>query len=189
MAEKTPIDPRTLEDAQELTRTALQVVGPRRPDQSMSEYNASLVEAVATVNDALSEQSDPMRMALSFSDPNNKTFVGTIARVEHEKSSKRAIIGLVTKKSQYAPKGVEVIRTDRTDGRDSVRTLALIEQLIEMSKAPNRALLYVRMEQMANSTNKVRVLYHVRDLGPDTEVTDEQLDDAEDLVEEKRSKR
>lgn len=191
MAEKKTIDPRTLEDAQELTRTAMQIVGPRQKGQSMAEYNASIVEAVTTVHDTLTEQSDPMRMALAFSDPDNKTFVATIARVEKEKSSKRAIVGLVTKVSQYSPKGVEVVRTDRTDGRDSVRTLALIEQLIEMSAGdtPHRALVHVRMENMANSTNKVRVIYHVRDLGPDSEVTDQQLDDADELVEEKRSKK
>jgi len=92
----------------------------------------------------------------------SKTFVGSVVKIEQEITSTRGIVTLRTAPNEHHPDGIETVRTERTDnplGRMMVRK---VKSLIG-----HKALLYVEVEPISNSTRKSRVLRHIEDLGVD----------------------
>ena len=65
-----------------------------------------------------------------------------------------------TKVSEHAPDGTETARTERTD---SALGLAMARRLRGL--VGHRIAVWVDVQTMSNSANKVRVITHVEDLG------------------------
>lgn len=95
----------------------------------------------------------------------SKKFVGTVVGVKREKSSTRGVVELFTGTKQEIDgmdPGYERVRTDRTDSASGLMVASEAKSLIG-----HRVLVYVNVEDMRNSTKKVRVLVHLVDLGED----------------------
>lgn len=103
-----------------------------------------------------------------------KVFTGTVLGCKKESSSTRGIVTLKTRVSDHHPDGTEVARTERTDN-PAGKAMA---QMFRNDLVGHKVVVWVQVEQMAGSTNKVRVIRHVEDLGVDDTVTDAELSNA-----------
>jgi hypothetical protein len=93
----------------------------------------------------------------------SKRFVATVLRVARaEDSSTRAMVTLRTSPNEHHPDGTETARTERTDDPAGLRMARRLQKL-----QGHKVLLWVEVEQMANSSHKSRVIRYVEDLGPD----------------------
>ena len=103
-------------------------------------------------------------MTLIDSINNSKVFAATLLEVTKEKSSTRGLLKLGTKVSEHTPDGVEQARTERTDTPVGLAMARRCRALVG-----HRVLVWIDVQQMKGSTNKVRVISHIEDLGLDEE--------------------
>lgn len=92
----------------------------------------------------------------------SKAFSAVVKGIEFHPKSKRVIVTLRTKRANGAEED-EVVRTDRTDTGRGALMARQVNALVD-----HRVMVYIEMEKMANG-NKVRILRHLTDLGPNQE--------------------
>lgn len=117
--------------------------------------NAFRITALTNPASELSQAIEAMSSA--------KVFSGVVTQLRKEASSTRAVVTLRTKPNDRHPDGLETVRTDRTDSIVGLRMARRVRGLVG-----HRVLVWVELEQMARGDNKVRVLRHIEDMGPDT---------------------
>lgn len=137
------------------------------PDTGDGTWGATVRDKAATIAAMNTPMSPIGKLVDAMTDDDTKVFSGTVLAVKKEESSKRALVTLKTRASTHHPSGVETARTDRTDNPAG---LALARKLRDLKY--HRVMVWLQMEQMSGSTNKVRVLIHVEDLGVDPDVAD-----------------
>jgi hypothetical protein len=93
---------------------------------------------------------------------NSKVFTGTVLEIKKEETSTRGLITLKTKVSEHSPDGTEQVRTERTDSPLGLSMARRVRALVN-----HRVVVWVEVQTMKNSTNKVRVITHIEDLGLD----------------------
>lgn len=93
---------------------------------------------------------------------NSKVFTGTVLEIKKEESSTRGLVTLKTKVSEHSPDGTEQARTERTDTPLGLSMARRVRALVN-----HRVVVWVEVQTMKNSTNKVRVITHIEDLGVD----------------------
>lgn len=96
----------------------------------------------------------------------SKVFTGIVLGIQKENSSTRGIVTLKTKVSNFHPNGQETVRTERTDS--SPATLALCKH-IKDNLIGHKVAVWVEIETYNEGAGKVRVLRHIKDLGPASE--------------------
>lgn len=161
-----------------LITTAATMAGP--VGESRAAWDAQVRRNIRDLIVMFGENSTENRIIDEMTSPDTKRFVGTVAGVDKERTSTRAIVGLATKPSEKNPSGVDLVRTERTDSSEEARAMA---NFIGSELIGHRVLVFVEIVEMNNS-NKVRILRHVVDLGEDTnpDLTDDRLDDIAEVV-------
>ncbi|MEJ7648609.1 MAG: hypothetical protein WKF57_06080 [Nakamurella sp.] len=139
------------------------------PAVAVKEQRARVIEAITDLAILADDDESWANKAInSVVGENVKRFSGVVVSVDKEKATTRGIVSLKTKvHPEYAPDGIEQVRTERTD--DPVG-LAMAKRL--RSLVGHKVLLRVEMEQFVNkagSARKSRVVRHVQDLGIDEE--------------------
>lgn len=100
-----------------------------------------------------------------------KHISGTLIHVDHELTSKRALLVLANEPNKNNLLGQEIVRTNSTEWDDIARDLAREAQ----QHVGNRVLLRVAVEKTDNPKKpKVRVLHDIVYLGPDRKLFDAQ---------------
>lgn len=158
-------------DAQ--TRTAVIAAGfaaagplaPDADDEVRAQHRARIVEAITTITVAAADEKSFANKAIDqVAGPDVKVFTGTVVKVTREEAITRGIVHLRTRvHPEYAPDGIEQVRTERTD--DPVG-LAVAKRL--RSLKGHRVLLWVEIESFqskSGANRKFRVVRHVEDLG------------------------
>lgn len=140
--------------------------------ESSSEWDARLMGNVKRLTTLLSDGSSAAKTIDMLAEA--KKFVGTIAYVGKEKTSKRGFVVIKTG-TDRDEHGLETVRTEIVEGNESVKAFAkdLRENMIG-----HRVVLYVEMQTGKTADRKFRILQHVEDLGEDTSITDEDLENA-----------
>lgn len=136
------------------------------PVAAAEEHRARVIEAIAEITVAATDEKSWANRAIDqVAGPDVKIFTGTVIKVTKEESTTRGIVHLRTRiHPEYAPDGIEQVRTERTD--DPVG-LAMARRIRAFKG--HRVIMWVEMEQFTNkqgSTRKSRVVRHVQDLGP-----------------------
>ncbi|QOD05915.1 hypothetical protein [Pseudarthrobacter sp. BIM B-2242] len=147
---------------------AVSMTGP--VGDSSSEWDTRLIANAKRLTTLLSDGSNVARTIQILDEA--KKFVGTIVYVGKEKTSKRGFVVIKTG-TDRDEHGLETVRTEIVEGNDSVTAFAkdLRENMIG-----HRVLLYVEMQVGKTPDKKFRILQHVDDLGEDTSITDEDLE-------------
>jgi len=148
----------TMEQAQknQIAIAAVNVAGPVGDDTGA--WKDRVLEAAGTITAMLSPTSDVSRIIDSVAGA--KVFTATVLAITKETSSTRGLVTLGTKVSEHSPDGTETARTERTDSPLGLAMARRIRGLIG-----HRVAVWVDVQTMANSTNKVRVITHIEDLG------------------------
>lgn len=159
-------------DAQ--TRTAIiaaayAAAGPL-PDVSdtdaYAEHQAKVVEAIATITVTSEDEESFANKAIDqvTPGPNVKRFSGVIEKVTKEEATTRGVVHIRTRvHPEYAPDGVEKVRTERTDNPVG---LSMAKRL--RSLRGHKVLMWVEIESFTNrsgANRKSRVVRFCRDLG------------------------
>jgi hypothetical protein len=150
-----------MEDNNQIIIAAINATGAQGED--LAAWRLRVIENAASFAAMLSPSSDVSKAVASVL--NSKVFTGTVLSVEKEKSSTRGLATLKTRVSEHSPDGTETVRTECTDseyGRSMARRLR--------SLIGHKVIVWVEVQTMSNSTNKVRVVSHVEDLGEDDSV-------------------
>lgn len=139
------------------------------PAVAVKQHRARVIEAITDLAILANDETSWANKAIeSVTGDNVKRFSGVVVSVDKEKATTRGIVSLRTKiHPEYAPDGIEQVRTERTD--DPVG-LAMAKRL--RSLVGHKVLLHVEMEQFTNkggTVRKSRVVRHVLDLGIDEE--------------------
>ena len=135
------------------------------PD-ARAEHRARAVQAITEITVAATDEKSWANRAIDqVAGPDVKIFTGTVLKVTREDATTRGIVHLRTRvHREYAPDGVEQVRTERTD--DPVG-LAIARKI--RSLKGHRVLLWVEIETFTPKTGgparKSRVVRHVEDLG------------------------
>jgi len=135
-------------------------------EDARAEHKARVVQAITTITVTAADEKSFANRAIDqvTPGPNVKVFTGTVVKVTREESTTRGIVHLRTRvHAEYAPDGIEQVRTERTD--DSIG-LAIARRL--RSLKGHRVLLWVEIESFTSkngSKRKSRVVRHVEDLG------------------------
>lgn len=148
---------------------AITMTGPVADGQTQSEWDSKLKSNVKSIALMLNDNSDVSRTINMLAECKN--FVGTILGVQKEASSTRGFLAIKTTESKWAPDGIETVRTERTDSSAEAKAFAsrLRNELIG-----HRVLVWVEMQEIRDSGQKVRVLQHVQDLGEDPDFDPEE---------------
>ena len=146
------------------------MTGPIGEDSSA--WNDKLVANTKRLTTLLSEGSVPAKTIDMLSEA--KKFVGTIAYVGKEKSSKRGFVVIKTG-TDRDEHGLETVRTEIVEGNSAVTAFA---KDLRENMVGHRVLLYVEMQTGRTADKKFRILQYVEDLGEDTALTDEDLANA-----------
>lgn len=132
----------------------------------IAQHRARVIDAIAGISVAAEDEKSWANKAIDqVTGPNVKIFTGVVEKVSREKATTRGIVYLRTRvHAEYAPEGVEQVRTERTD--DPVG-LAMAQRLRGLQG--HRVLLRVEIESFTSksggSSRKARVVRHVEDLG------------------------
>ncbi|ACL42349.1 hypothetical protein Achl_4398 (plasmid) [Pseudarthrobacter chlorophenolicus A6] len=149
---------------------AVSMTGPIAEGQTRSEWDSQLKENAKSLALMLNDNSDVARTINMLSECKN--FVGTILGVQKEASSTRGFVAIKTTESKFAPDGIETVRTERTDSSAEVKAFA---SRLRTELTGHRVLMWVEMQEIKNSAGqKVRILQHVQDLGPDPDFDPEE---------------
>lgn len=140
--------------------------------ESAADWNSRFISNVKKVTTLLSEGSSAAKTIDMLSEA--KRFVGTIVYVGKEKTSKRGFVVIKTG-TDRDEHGLETVRTEIVEGNESVNAFAkdLRENMIG-----HRVLLYVEMQTGKTADKKFRILQYVEDLGEDTSITEDDLENA-----------
>jgi hypothetical protein len=139
---------------------------------SSAEWDARFMSNVKRITTLLSDGSAAAKTIDMLSEA--KKFVGTICYVGKEKTSKRGFVVIKTG-TDRDEHGLETVRTEIVEGNESVNAFAkdLRENMIG-----HRVLLYVEMQTGKTADKKFRILQYVEDLGEDTSITEDDLENA-----------
>ena len=136
---------------------ALNAAGPVGEDAD--EWNIRLLELAGQFTAMLSPTSAISKVIESVSA--SKVFTGVVLEIKKEASSTRGLITLKTRVSEHSPDGTEQVRTERTDSPFGLSMARRVRALIG-----HRVVVWVEVQTMSNgSSNKVRVITHIEDLG------------------------
>lgn len=144
----------------QIVMTAVTAAGPAGDDALA--WQVRVAEQAARIVAMTSPEHAIAKVVAGMS--NSKVFTGTVLRVDKEASSTRGLVTLKTRvHAEYAPDGIEKVRTDRTDNPYG---MAMARRL--RSLTGHRVTVWVEIEKMANGSGKTtRVVRHVEDLGVD----------------------
>ena len=120
-------------------------------------FEGRVIENAKAFTAMMSEQSRVNKVIDSVK--NAKTFTGIVESIVMEQTSKRGVLTLKTKPSEYHPDGLETVRTERSDSDDSV--LPMMRRLRDLKGS--RVLVWVEVQNAG--TKKVRVLQHFEAIG------------------------
>lgn len=137
------------------------------------EQVASRARSISVMVGARSPIGRQLEVMGAAGDPDNdsaKIIVGTILRINREESSTRGVVTMKTRvHEEFAPEGLEQVRTERTDtAAGLLMSLRVRNELIG-----HRVMAYVEMQQIPNTKKKTRVVIHFEDLGLDENFTAE----------------
>lgn len=140
---------------------AVAATGPDNgPDERGLTWPQCVAETAARITAMLDPHSEVSR-AIGHLEM-SKVFVATVANVQREASSTRALVTLRTRPSDRHPDGLETARSDRTD-----QPLGMVMAKRLVSLKGHRVMLWVELEQMGGQADRrVRVIRHVEDLDP-----------------------
>jgi hypothetical protein len=143
-------------DKNQIVIAAVGAAGPVGDDRAA--WSDRVVEMAAQITAMSSPNSDVMTTIDSVS--NAKVFTATLLEIKKEQSSTRGLLTLKTRVSEHSPDGTEQARTERTDTRQGIAMARRCRALVG-----HRVAVWVEVQTMKNSTNKVRVIAHIEDLG------------------------
>ena len=150
-----------MENTDQIIIAAITASGPQGDD--LDAWRLRVLENAATFVAMLSPTSDVSKIIASVS--GSKVFPATVLAIKKEDSSTRGLVTLKTRVDEkHAPDGTEQARTERSD---SPIGLAMARKLRALRY--HKVLVWIDVQTMTNSTNKVRVISHVEDLGEDPE--------------------
>ncbi|WP_422759091.1 hypothetical protein [Paenarthrobacter sp. C1] len=145
---------------------AVAMTGPVGDNQA--EWAARLKTNAKSLTLMLNDNSDVARSIAMLADCKN--FTGTILGVQKEASSTRGFIAFKTAESKFNPDGIETARTERTDSDEEAKAFA---SRLRNELTGHRVLVWIEMQETKNG-QKVRILQHVQDLGPDPDFDPEE---------------
>ena len=150
-------------DKNAIVIAAVGAAGPVGDDRAA--WSDRVEEMAASITAMTTPNSDVMKVVDSVS--NAKVFTAVLLAITKEKSSTRGLLTLKTRVSEHAPDGTEQARTERTDTRAGLAMARRCRALVG-----HHVLVWVEVQTMKNSTNKVRVIVHIEDLGEAEEEAD-----------------
>ena len=143
-------------DKNQIVIAAVTAAGPVGDDRAA--WSDRVLEMAAQIAAMTSPASDVMTTIDSVN--NAKVFTAVLLEIKKEQSSTRGLLTLKTRVSEHAPDGTEQARTERTDTRQGIAMARRCRALVG-----HRVAVWVEVQTMKNSTNKVRVIAHIEDLG------------------------
>lgn len=157
-------DKRTVNvSAEQIVQTATLVTGGKGASESSEDYSQRVISNVPVAFDLLTDTyAGPIKAAQSIL--NSKTFVATVDSVKFERPSTRVVVYLRTRPSDTYPDGIEPARTERTENDHNSAAWKLGERL--KSLIGERVLVWIENQPMGNGTRNVRVIQHVKPIGP-----------------------
>lgn len=150
----------TAETTQQIILGAINTTGPN--DGTTEDWDVRFDQNLRTITAMIGEGSKAYKTVQMMGEA--KKFKGTILGVKAEKTSRRGLVFLYTKPSDFHPDGVESARTEQVDRPEAK---ALYEQL--KSLVGHRVLVFVEMQASDNGGKKFRIIQHIQDLGPDND--------------------
>lgn len=140
--------------------------------ESSSEWDAKLIANAKRLTTLLADGSNVAKTIDMLGEA--KKFIGTVLYVGKEKSSKRGFVVLKTTPTKLSADGIETVRTEIVEGNESVTAFA---KDLRENMVGHRVLVYVEMQVGRDDpTRKFRILQHVSDLGEDTSITEDDLE-------------
>ena len=117
----------------------------------------------------LVHENSPVSKSLDILEESKK-FIGTILYVNKEPKTGRGLVVLKTNPTKLNPEGVETVRTEIATGNAEVTEFC--KELIGL--IGHRVLNYVELQTgREDATKKFRVLRYTTDLGPDSQITED----------------
>jgi hypothetical protein len=153
-----------METKEQIIIAAISAAGPQGDD--LDAWRLRVLENAGSFTAMLAPTSDVSKVIDSVQ--GSKVFPATILAIKKEDSSTRGLATLKTRVSDRNPEGTEQARTERSD---SPIGMAMARKLRGLRY--HKVLVWVDVQTMSNSTNKVRVISHVEDLGEDPDFAEE----------------
>lgn len=135
---------------------AIGAAGPVGDDSA--EWNGRVLELAGQITAMCSPTSDVQKVIDSVND--SKVFTATLLSIKKEATSTRGLLTLGTRVSEHSPDGTEQARTERTDTPLGMAMARRCRALVG-----HKVAVWIEVQTMSKSTNKVRVITHIEDLG------------------------
>lgn len=174
-------------DNNQIIAQAVSMAGPMTNYESRADYDLQVDDNIRDLVVMFNERSDQNRLIDRLTGKGKDKvvqYIATVGGLAKEESSTRAVLTLISKPSADNEKGLEHLRTERTDSDPHARNMA---RYIGQELIGHRVLVFKEDQTFTSKgkTLKMRTLIHIVDLGDNTSPDiEDRLDEAQIYAEE-----